>query len=258
MKTLLAVLGSMTSQGPVCQWVSDHRKHHAHSDVEGDPHSPHVGSGVGLMGAVRGFWHSHLGWLFSTKGLVVKTKYAARPARGRDRAQRRPPLLPLGDARLRAPVRRPATCSAGLRGGVEAMIWGGLVRIAVFQHITWSVNSICHMFGRRDFDVRDESRNNWLLALPSLRRGVAQQPPCLPVVGGSRARPFPVRLLGARDPRARADRSRLGREGAGRHEPGTPPGRRRRRMSGRARPGRMRPARIERATSASAGLRSIP
>jgi stearoyl-CoA desaturase (delta-9 desaturase) len=56
----------------------------------------------------------------------------------------------------------------GMRGGVEATIWGGLVRIAVFQHITWSVNSICHMFGRRDFDVRDESRNNWLLALPSL------------------------------------------------------------------------------------------
>ena len=166
-KTLLAVLGSMTSQGPVCQWVSDHRKHHAHSDVEGDPHSPHVGSGAGLMGAVRGFWHSHVGWLFRTKGLVVRTKY------GRDL---------LEDTIVRNVDRlyflwvtlgfvlpfAAGYLIDGVRGGVEATIWGGLVRIAVFQHITWSVNSICHMFGRRDFDVRDESRNNWLLALPSL------------------------------------------------------------------------------------------
>ena len=166
-KALLAVLGSMTSQGPVCQWVSDHRKHHAHSDVEGDPHSPHVGSGSGMLGVVRGFWHSHVGWLFSTKGLVVRTKY------GRDL---------LEDTIIRTVDRFYFVWVAmgfvvpfaigywldGMRGGIEASIWGGLVRIAVFQHITWSVNSICHMFGRRDFDVRDESRNNWLLALPSL------------------------------------------------------------------------------------------
>jgi stearoyl-CoA desaturase (Delta-9 desaturase) len=166
-KTLLAVLGSMTSQGPVCQWVSDHRKHHAHSDVEGDPHSPHVGSGAGLIGTLRGFWHSHVGWLFSTKGLVVRTKY------GRDLIE---------DAIVRNVDRLYFLWVAlgfvlpfavgyaldGTRGGIEATVWGGLVRIAVFQHITWSVNSICHMFGRRDFDVRDESRNNWLLALPSL------------------------------------------------------------------------------------------
>ena len=166
-KTLLAVLGSMTSQGPVCQWVSDHRKHHAHSDVEGDPHSPHVGSGSGVLGVLRGFWHSHVGWLFRTKGLVVRTKY------GRDL---------LEDAIIRNVDRLYFVWVAlgfvvpfavgywldGFRGGIEASIWGGLVRIAVFQHITWSVNSICHMFGRRDFDVRDESRNNWLLALPSL------------------------------------------------------------------------------------------
>jgi stearoyl-CoA desaturase (delta-9 desaturase) len=166
-KTLLAVLGSMTSQGPVSQWVSDHRKHHAHSDAEGDPHSPHVGSGAGLLGIVRGFWHSHVGWLFRTKGLVVRTKY------GRDL---------LEDAIVRNVDRLYFLWVAlgfvlpfavgylidGVRGGVEASIWGGLVRIAIFQHVTWSVNSICHMFGRRDFDVRDESRNNWVLALPSL------------------------------------------------------------------------------------------
>jgi stearoyl-CoA desaturase (delta-9 desaturase) len=166
-KALLGVLGSMTSQGPVCQWVSDHRRHHAHSDVEGDPHSPHVGNGSGMLGVLRGFWHSHIGWLFSTKGLVVRTKY------GRDL---------LEDTVIRNVDRLYFVWVAlgfvvpfavgyaldGMRGGIEATIWGGLVRIAVFQHVTWSVNSICHMFGQRDFDVRDESRNNWLLALPSL------------------------------------------------------------------------------------------
>jgi len=166
-KAVLAVLGSMTSQGPVCQWVSDHRKHHAHSDVEGDPHSPHVGNGAGVRGVVRGFWHSHVGWLFMTKGLVVRTKY------GRDL---------LEDTIIRNVDRLYFVWVSlgfvvpfavgylldGFRGGVEATVWGGLVRIAIFQHITWSVNSICHMFGRRDFDVRDESRNNWVLALPSL------------------------------------------------------------------------------------------
>jgi len=108
-----------------------------------------------------------VGWLFSTKGLVVRTKY------GRDL---------LEDTIIRTVDRFYFVWVAmgfvvpfaigywldGMRGGIEASIWGGLVRIAVFQHITWSVNSICHMFGRRDFDVRDESRNNWLLALPSL------------------------------------------------------------------------------------------
>ena len=119
------------------------------------------------IGIARGFYHSHVGWLFRTKGLVVRTKY------GRDL---------LEDTIIRNVDRLYFVWVAlgfvvpfivgylieGMRGGVEATIWGGLVRIAVFQHITWSVNSICHMFGRRDFDVRDESRNNWLLALPSL------------------------------------------------------------------------------------------
>ena len=166
-RATLAVLGAMTTQGPVSQWVSDHRKHHAHSDRHGDPHSPHVGMGAGILGALRGFWHSHVGWLFSTKGLVVRTKY------GRDL---------IDDSLLRridtwyfvwvslgfAIPFAVGYAVSDLRGGLEAMVWGGFVRIAIFQHVTWSVNSICHMFGKRDYDARDESRNNWLLALPSL------------------------------------------------------------------------------------------
>ena len=167
MRAVLAILGAMTTQGPVSQWVSDHRKHHAYSDVEGDPHSPHVGFGAGVLGAVRGLWHSHVGWLFSSKGLVVRTRF------GRDLT---------GDRLLRVIDRMYFVWVAlgfaipyafgyaigGVSGGVQAMVWGGLIRIALFQHVTWSVNSICHMFGRRTYATRDESRNNWLLALPSL------------------------------------------------------------------------------------------
>ena len=148
MRAVLAILGAMTTQGPVSQWVSDHRKHHAFSDVEGDPHSPHVGFGAGVLGAVRGLWHSHVGWLFSTKGLVVRTRF------GRDLTADR--LLRVIDrmyfvwVALGFAIPYAIGYSIdGVSGGVQAMVWGGLIRIALFQHVTWSVNSICHMFGRR-------------------------------------------------------------------------------------------------------------
>src|ERR1700704_5037489 len=73
---VFAVLGSMAVQGPVISWVADHRKHHAHTDVEGDPHSPHVGHGDGVSGALRGLWHAHAGWLWRTHGQARAHKYA--------------------------------------------------------------------------------------------------------------------------------------------------------------------------------------
>ena len=166
-RAVLAVLGCMTTQGPVSQWVSDHRKHHAFSDVDGDPHSPHIGRRAEALGAIRGFWHSHVGWLFFTKGLVVRTRFgkdmvADRMLRVIDRMYF--VWVALGFAIPFAA----GYALAGLRGGIEGAVWGGLVRIALFQHVTWSVNSVCHMFGRRSYASRDESRNNWLLALPSL------------------------------------------------------------------------------------------
>jgi stearoyl-CoA desaturase (Delta-9 desaturase) len=170
MRAVLAILGAMTTQGPVSQWVSDHRKHHAYSDVEGDPHSPHVGFGAGVLGAMRGLWHSHVGWLFSTKGLVVRTRF------GRDLTADR--LLRVIDrmyfvwVALGFAIPYAIGYSIdGVSGGVQAMVWGGLVRIALFQHVTWSVNSICHMFGKRPFETDDESRNNWAVAFVSLGEG---------------------------------------------------------------------------------------
>ena len=160
-----------------------------------------------------------MGWLFSTKGLVVRTKY------GRDL---------LEDTLIRNVDRLYFLWVAlgfvvpfaigyaidGMRGGVEATIWGGLVRIAVFQHVTWSVNSICHMFGRRDFDVRDESRNNWLLALPSLGEAWHNNHHAFPssAVHGLGRFQFDFSALVIKGLEKAG--TRVGRQGASEHEPG--------------------------------------
>jgi stearoyl-CoA desaturase (delta-9 desaturase) len=160
-----AVLGSLSVQGSVLDWVADHRKHHAHTDVEGDPHSPHVGHGSGL----RGLWHAHTGWLMETQGQADWKRYASELYEDPKmrRIGRRFPLYVL--ATLLIPtvlgfVLHGFTLGGALRG----YVWGGLVRIFLVHHVTWSVNSVCHYFGSRRFAIEDRSTNVFWLALPSL------------------------------------------------------------------------------------------
>jgi stearoyl-CoA desaturase (delta-9 desaturase) len=160
-----AVIGSMGLQGSVMDWVADHRKHHAHTDQEGDPHSPHVGHGEGL----RGLWHAHTGWLFETHGQADWKKYARDLYEdpGMRRIGRAFPYLALGSLLVPTALGfalHGFTASGALRG----LIWGGLVRAFFLHHVTWSINSICHFFGRRRFAVEDHSTNVFWLALPSL------------------------------------------------------------------------------------------
>src|SRR4051794_2265052 len=160
-----AVLGSLAVQGSVLDWVADHRKHHAHTDVEGDPHSPHVGHGTGL----RGLWHAHTGWLLETQGQADWKRYARDLYEDQKmrRIGRRFPWFVL--ATLVIPtVLGFVLHGFTLGGAVRGYIWGGLVRIFLVHHVTWSVNSVCHYFGRRRFATDDESRNVFWLALPSL------------------------------------------------------------------------------------------
>ena len=163
-KVALAILGSMTLQGPVTQWVTDHRKHHARSDAEGDPHSPHL-SGDGFVGTLKGLWHAHIGWMFTTKGMERGVDY------GRDLYEDRTIRIidRLYLVWVALSVGLPFLIGAAVGGswalGFEAMIWAGLIRIFVFEHSTFAVNSICHTFGRRAYEARDESRNNWVVAL---------------------------------------------------------------------------------------------
>ena len=165
----LAVLGSMSLQGPVIDWVADHRKHHTFSDEEGDPHSPHAGAGAGFRGMVRGLWHAHTGWLFETHGQASSKRFARDLLEDpKMRAINRSfPLIALSSILL--PFLLGLALGGGaLVAGLSALLWGGLVRIFIVHHITWSINSICHFFGRRRFDTDDHSTNVFWLALPSL------------------------------------------------------------------------------------------
>jgi stearoyl-CoA desaturase (Delta-9 desaturase) len=165
---LFAALGSMAVQGSVIAWVADHRKHHAHTDVEGDPHSPHVGHGEGAVSVVRGLWHAHTGWLLSEHGRADWKKYAPdlyEDARMRLINRRFVSLVVLS---LLIPALAGYLITGTLLGAATGLLWGGLVRIFFVHHVTWSVNSVCHFLGSRRFEVDDHSTNVFWLALPSL------------------------------------------------------------------------------------------
>ncbi len=165
---MFAILGSMAIQGGPLDWVADHRKHHAHTDVEGDPHSPHVGHGEGVLGAVRGLWHAHVGWTWRVHCMATHEQYAREMAadRGMKVIHYSFPLLLIASAAI--PFGLGVAITGSIYGGLTALLWGGLVRVLVQSHVTWSVNSVCHFFGRRRFEVDDESTNVWWLSVPSL------------------------------------------------------------------------------------------
>ncbi|MEX2105842.1 MAG: fatty acid desaturase [Solirubrobacterales bacterium] len=165
---LFAILGSMAVEGPAISWVADHRKHHAHTDEEGDPHSPHVGHDGGVRGVLAGLWHSHTGWLLSTQGRADWKRYAPDLYEdpGIRTISRR--FVPLVFASLAIPALAGFLVSGTLLGALTGLLWGGLVRIFFVHHVTWSVNSVCHFLGSRRFDTDDRSTNVFWLALPSL------------------------------------------------------------------------------------------
>ncbi len=162
---VFAALGSMAVQGPVIAWVADHRKHHAHTDEEGDPHSPHVGHGSGL----KGLWFAHVGWLWNEQGRAGFRKYA--PDLVEDPGMRwisRNFLAFVGLSLLIPFVLGYVLHGFSLTGALTALLWGGFVRIFFLHHITWSINSVCHFFGRRRFETDDHSTNVGWLAVASL------------------------------------------------------------------------------------------
>ena len=168
LRGVLAALGSAAIEGPVISWVADHRKHHAFSDLPGDPHSPHVDHGVGWRGAFRGLAHAHLGWLFLHTERAATERYA--PDLLRDpliRFVNKTSLLwvLLG---LAVPFGLGVAIGDSIAAGLTGLLWGGAVRVLVMHHVTYSVNSLCHFFGRRRFTTGDQSRNLAWLSLASL------------------------------------------------------------------------------------------
>ncbi len=168
LRGLLAILGSAAIEGPVTSWVADHRKHHAFADVEGDPHSPHVDHGGGWDGALRGLFHAHMGWLFIHTQRGNKERFA--PDLLKD------PVISMVDRTfiywailgLMVPFAAGWVIGGTLLAGLTGMLWGGLVRVFVLHHFTYSINSLCHVFGKREFDTKDHSRNLALIAIPTL------------------------------------------------------------------------------------------
>ncbi|MFF5991753.1 acyl-CoA desaturase [Prauserella flavalba] len=166
LRVALAIAGSMAVQGSVIFWVASHRRHHAFADREGDPHSPWL-FGSSPMALARGFWHAHMGWMFKRE-VTNYERFA-------------PDLLADNDLRvvnryfwlwITLSLALPAVLGGLLTwswwGAVTAFFWAGLVRIAFLHHVTWSVNSICHMFGERPFMSRDKAANFWPLAILSM------------------------------------------------------------------------------------------
>jgi stearoyl-CoA desaturase (Delta-9 desaturase) len=167
LRALFAVLGSAAVEGPVIEWVATHRKHHRFSDAVGDPHSPHTEHGAGLRGALRGLFHAHVGWMFRGVDRANPERYAkdllADPVlRSVDRMF---PLWVL--VGLAVPFGLGVALTGSLVGGLTGLLWGGAVRILFLHHATFSINSLCHFFGRRRFPTGDESRNLAWLALPT-------------------------------------------------------------------------------------------
>jgi stearoyl-CoA desaturase (Delta-9 desaturase) len=166
-RVFFAALGSAAVEGPIVEWVANHRRHHRFSDVEGDPHSPHVGRRSGFRGALQGLFYAHIGWVFSDAEVADEERYA--PDLLQD------PAIRFVDRTfvlwvlvgLAVPFGLGVALTGTVVGGLTGMLWGGAVRIFLLHHATFSINSLCHFFGRQPYATGDESRNLAWLALPT-------------------------------------------------------------------------------------------
>jgi stearoyl-CoA desaturase (delta-9 desaturase) len=166
LRVVMAITGSLAIQGNVFNWVADHRRHHAFSDKEGDPHSPWL-FGTSPLAVAKGFLHAHMTWFFDRDETNHRRFIPDLLA---DRAIRR--ISKTFGVWVAVSLLLPAVLggliSWSWAGVVTGFFWGGLVRLAVSNHVTWSINSICHMVGERPFRSRDRSRNFWPLAILSM------------------------------------------------------------------------------------------
>jgi stearoyl-CoA desaturase (delta-9 desaturase) len=162
----MAICGMMAIEGPVLRWVADHRKHHRFSDHEGDPHSPWR-YGTSVRALTKGIFYSHLGWLFDVEQ-TSEEKFAPDLYKDQTllRVSRAFPVWVVTSMLL--PPLVGGLWSWSWQGALTAFFWGSLVRVALLHHVTFSINSICHVTGRTPFKTKDQSRNVWWLAIPSM------------------------------------------------------------------------------------------
>jgi stearoyl-CoA desaturase (Delta-9 desaturase) len=165
-RILLAAAGNMAIEGPVIRWVADHRRHHAFSDRDGDPHSPWR-YGTGARALTRGLWHAHIGWLFDVEQ-TDQRRYAPDLLDDPDLVRMSRLFGVCAFTSLALPALVGGLWGGSFEAAVQAFFWGSLVRVAVLHHVTWSTNSICHVVGSRPYRSRDRSGNVWPLAFLSM------------------------------------------------------------------------------------------
>lgn len=165
-KTMLAALGGLAFQGPVFYWASLHRRHHELSDQNGDPHSPWI-DGERELDGLRGFLHAHLFWMYRHP---IPNPLSYIPDLMNDRLVARLNRMYLGFAiaGLLMPALAGFLIEGTWFGAGKGLLWGGLIRLFISGHLIWSINSVSHMLGRRDYQTHDESRNVAWLAIPTL------------------------------------------------------------------------------------------
>jgi stearoyl-CoA desaturase (Delta-9 desaturase) len=157
---VLAVLGSMAVEGPLLKWAAIHRRHHRYSDTHEDPHSPHE-QGDGFLGLLRGLWHAHVGWFFEPDppNLPHYVKDLRQSGALRTASRLFPLWVILG---MLIPAALGGVLTGTWMGVATGLLWGGLARIFLVHHVTWSINSICHLWGSQPFRTGDQSRNNFV------------------------------------------------------------------------------------------------
>jgi stearoyl-CoA desaturase (Delta-9 desaturase) len=171
LKAVFGILGSAAAEGAVIEWVATHRQHHRFSDAEGDPHSPHVGHGSGFLGALRGLFHAHIGWAFGDAERADENRYAPDLVADPVVSFVNKTFILWVFLGLAFPFGLGVALTGSVIGGLTGLLWGGAVRIFVLHHLTFSINSLCHFFGRQSYDTGDHSRNLGWLALLTLGEG---------------------------------------------------------------------------------------
>lgn len=162
-KCVLTIFGCMAAQGPPLFWVAIHRLHHQHSDAEGDPHSP----APGRFGAVKALAHAHVGWMLAPFELPNYARVLPDLLRDREVVWIGRYYLVWVAAGILGPALLAAFITGGGMGFVEGLLFGGLLRICLGHHASWSVNSLAHHFGAHAYATNDGSRNLAWLALPT-------------------------------------------------------------------------------------------
>jgi stearoyl-CoA desaturase (delta-9 desaturase) len=166
LRIALAIAGSLAIQGPVTRWVADHRRHHAFSDEEGDPHSPWR-YGESFRGLSKGLFHAHIGWLFDVEQTDQK-RFAPDLLADKDIAKVARLFPGIVAFSLLAPAVLGGLITMSWMGALTAYFWASIIRIGLLHHVTWSINSICHTWGNRPFVTKDRAVNVWWLAAISM------------------------------------------------------------------------------------------